>query len=322
MTNIIIVMLREQNLTIGSLKKRKQHYVWKYYLKSWTQNGIIYCLQNRKIFPATLKGVAAERDFYQLKELSLADISYIKTVLINPATEHLQKLNLGWIEFFNQIFKLKKFANSLNLKSAEIDGYLDTLINNFEEDYHARIESDAKDIVDAILAEDLSFYDDTKKNINFTQFVSLQYFRTVGMAAIKWPKLPDQPNINHEAVSQVARHIFATNVGRDLFSNRMKYKILLLKNRTPSQFITGDQPVVNTYSVPGKEPEELELYYPFSPSLAILISDKTEYANQEKVLLNENQVLDYNSQIERHSYRQLYASSEKTLQSLGKPFHV
>ncbi len=50
-------------------KKKKQHFVWRKYLKGWSENDSIYCLMDGRIFKPGLMGVGQERYFYKLKEL-------------------------------------------------------------------------------------------------------------------------------------------------------------------------------------------------------------------------------------------------------------
>ena len=72
------------------------------------------------------------------------------------------------------------------------------------------------------------------------------------------------------------RYIDASHMALSLFSDR-KFKIFLLDNKTSIPFITGDQPVLNTYAAKtfGSEiPDKTEFYYPLSPTIAILISKK------------------------------------------------
>ncbi|MDI1279662.1 DUF4238 domain-containing protein [Methylobacter sp.] len=92
--------------------------------------------------------------------------------------------------------------------------------------------------------------------------------------------------------------------------------MVLLKNNTISEFLTGDQPVINTYAIGLAEeetPEELEFYYPVSPNLAILITKNIEVRNSNILLLNKSQVDDYNKMIVQQSHSQLFASSKEAL---------
>jgi hypothetical protein len=64
------------------MKKRKQHYIWRYYLNAWATDEQIFCLRENKIFKTNLMNIGNIRDFYRLKELSNQDIkfTYIKSL--------------------------------------------------------------------------------------------------------------------------------------------------------------------------------------------------------------------------------------------------
>jgi hypothetical protein len=49
---------------------RRQHHVWRSYLEAWSTEKIIFCLQDGRIFPSNVSGVAVERDFHKLQELT------------------------------------------------------------------------------------------------------------------------------------------------------------------------------------------------------------------------------------------------------------
>ncbi|WP_419879616.1 DUF4238 domain-containing protein [Brevibacillus centrosporus] len=120
-----------------------------------------------------------------------------------------------------------------------------------------------------------------------------------------------------ENVWSVLYFVFATNLAISLSSNK-DFRLLLLKNNSALPFITGDQPVINTqanYSV-YEETKEFELYYPLSPSLALLITNsKTRNSNQSTYAVQESEVTMYNNLIYKASDEQLYASDENVLNS-------
>ena len=94
------------------------------------------------------------------------------------------------------------------------------------------------------------------------------------------------------------------------------YKIILLQNQSQYIFIAGDQRIINTFYK--KEIEEdvvnLEFYYPISPKLAILITQKNEL-NNIQIIVNNNEIKNYNDMIFNSSEEQIYASTEVELKS-------
>jgi hypothetical protein len=65
-------------MTAHQKPKRRHHHVWQRYLKSWTTNRAIWCLQNGRIFSTGTLNIAVEKDFYKLHKLTREDIALIK----------------------------------------------------------------------------------------------------------------------------------------------------------------------------------------------------------------------------------------------------
>ena len=160
-----------------SKKKKNQHYVWRHYLRQWTQNDKIYCLRNGKIFESNLMGVAQQRYFYKLKELTLADCAFIKKLAIDPSPKELQQVHFTLLNLFTLIFRLKEDQTSKGNINKELSKEIDIAINNIEEDYHANIEANAIEYIESILKEDIGFYS-SDNCIDFIYYICVQYMRT------------------------------------------------------------------------------------------------------------------------------------------------
>jgi len=77
--------------------------------------------------------------------------------------------------------------------------------------------------------------------------------------------------------------------------------------------------VINTFAVGlniHQEPEDLEFYYPITPQLAFLLTNKEEFRNRRSIYLNEFDVEKYNEGIFEQSGKQVYASDQKILESI------
>ena len=294
------------------MKKRRHHYIWRYYLKPWTGNGKIWCCRKGKKFNTNLINVGQIKDFYRLKKLSKKDIEIIHKLTIENTRTHLQKVNKRWIEVFNFIFELKKLVDHKDINDEKINEFIDIVISNLEENIHSKIERDAKKYLDLILNENIDFYKTEEGCVEFSYFISVQYSRTNKVKSSVLEKLNGVIDI--ENAWNVLAHIFASNISWGLFENRQIYAMVLLKNETSEEFITGDQPVINTcatYLSSDEPPEELELYYPVSPNLAILITERENDEYKDKLLLSREQVIQYNKMIAKQAHTQLYASSEE-----------
>lgn len=275
------------------MKKTRQHYVWRYYLKPWSTNKKIYCLRGRKIFNSNLMGVANKRDFYRLKELTQSDIELIITMAGNSKSESHQILYLDLANQFNSI-------------------------NNYEENLHCYIENMAIKHIDSILRKNIDFYKSDNDSMGFLYFLCVQYMRTNKIESNIASEFGDDPNIDIEKIWNVLRHIYAYNMSEYFFSHRNDFKMLLVLNNTVFPLITGDQPVINTYAVDRtlkRTVDKLEFYYPVSPSLAILLTEKKEYSGMEKLFFEEEDVCLHNSYIVKESHEQIYSNSKESLET-------
>ena len=122
------------------MKKRRQHHVWKSYLRAWAKDEIIFCLQDGRIFESNISGVAVERDFYKLHTLSKNDIEYINFI-IGKAHVSTTKVHDNFITMFSIYGRLKENMPAHLEGNVEFMQLLDQQIINAEEDFHSSIES-------------------------------------------------------------------------------------------------------------------------------------------------------------------------------------
>ncbi|PGX57074.1 hypothetical protein COE12_03515 [Bacillus anthracis] len=307
-------------------KKRGQHYVWRYYLTSWTDDSEkLFCLRNDNLFPVNPKKIAKARDFYRLRDLSQDEIAIIEQGFINGYhTEGIQKVNREWINVFTSIFRVKEDLEKKGKWDEEKEAELDVHMNNHVEDFHSRIEDLALPYLDSLKNINLDFLDNEISKFDFIFFLCLQYFRTNMMKnnilkSFESGSVPIPPTLI-ENVWSVLYFIFATNLAVTISSSN-SLRFLILKNNSTIPFITGDQPVINTqanYSV-YEETKEFELYYPLTPSLALLITDSNNYNEIQSIFeVQEDEVKLYNDLIFNASYEQIFANNETVLQSFKK----
>ncbi|MES2614071.1 MAG: DUF4238 domain-containing protein, partial [Bdellovibrionota bacterium] len=119
-------------------------------------------------------------------------------------------------------------------------------------------------------------------------------------------------------------HILALTLSDSLIdiscTDPKKFELILLKNNSSIPFITSDQPVVNTFVTDADirkqtEVKELELYYPISPTRAVLITQNIPSLNSKIIEIKEdNEVLNYNKHIIRQSHEQIYSNQKELLE--------
>lgn len=296
--------------------KRRHHHVWQHYLKSWTVDGKIWCLQNGKIFPTGTTMVAVERDFYKLERLKPSDRDFIQNffAVSHPAA---QQNFTRLLDLVDAPFRFAdKARNEFNREA--IDKKLSFYASSVLEDYHATIEASFLPILASALAGDISFYDD-KRCILFLNFISTQYMRTKGIKerAIALFSSNNYQDLNR--VWNVMIHMFAANIGADLYRERRRRRLVLIKNDTNVPFITGDQPAINLKAIPDHPPENLSIYYPISPKLALVLADIDDASPFPEVGLTREQALILNRLVGDASYLQVFAKESELLRTVFSP---
>lgn len=290
------------------MKKRRQHYVWRAYLGAWAVDDQIQCSREGRIYIANIRDVAHQRDFYRLRELSAVDLQILDW-FVEQSPETSRPMHRRLITAFRLIVAgSAAIAARPNADPADV-AMLDELVNNLEEDLHARVESDAIPILAALRDGNADFLAEDDQAICFYYFLALQTLRTKAMAdrlATGWAAAGREGN--PLAVLQPLRHILGSNMGWSLYRNRREQTITFMEAELGSEFVTSDQPIVNTRgTMNGSPPEEYELYYPLSPTRSMLLTPTAGMAQVEHRIITAREVGQWNALIERTAHEQIFA---------------
>lgn len=282
---------------------KRQHYVWRYYLKQWATKDQIWCLKNgERLFPSSLMGVANEKYFYEIEKFTECEKNYllcfIRETMHPTVREHCVK------------FALKFISNSGKI--------------NWVENYYAKIENSSIRFYESLYQKEASFIKNDDCLLYFLIFLFEQYFRTKR----------NEESIKAQFVSvglpffvkffAVLRHIYAKVTAQGGLANKNNYDFKLLKNESPQPFITGDQPVVNinrAKTTPNEESEHLDLYYPLTPTLALLLIHKEHVSKHSESIDDETFINQYNSFIFEESHSQVYAKNKENLKLFAELQH-
>lgn len=303
------------------MKKRKQHYVWEHYLKAWAVDGHVWCRRGESVFRASTENVAHRRDFYRLKEMSSFDLECVE-MLISQMPERRRDLVRGWIPHFQLFFDIKRAWEATGRHNRKMEEFLDTTINNLEEDLHESIEQEAIPLLAALRDGDAGVLNDDASFIAFSRFIATQSLRTPGVARRVVERAGATiPGFNVEASWGLLRTILATNVGANLYAGRGNLRLVFLDTVAGLELVTGDQPIVNVRGsqAGGDPPTELEYYYPLMPTRAVLLNFDYSSALRERRTLTEAEGEAYNRMIFVKSDEQIYASSERPLVDIHTP---
>ena len=90
--------------------KKRQHYVWRHYLKPWTDGESIwtYLKEQDKIVKPGLMGVAQEKYFYGLEDFSDEEINFLKKFVDTTSPLVLKGLNSDFLTLFTSTSVLKR----------------------------------------------------------------------------------------------------------------------------------------------------------------------------------------------------------------------
>jgi hypothetical protein len=293
---------------------RRQHYVWRKYLRAWAPNDQIWCLRENNIFNTNLMNIAQERDFYKLRDLTHEEIKFLDD-FCNVQREPLRTTNLRWVKYFTATFELQRGLIAKGLPAKEIMRFINEAAIKQEEELHGRIEQDAVVNLDALLAGDASFFKISDEKIKFLYFLCVQYTRTKKLKANALEGPSKLTAVKPENIWNALSHIIATSLAQNLVA--YSYQLYFLRPEGEEVFITGDQPVINlhgTYVASTEAPKELDLYYPISPKLAVLVASEPP----ENSALTDEEVRGYNRHMQLQSHSLLFAHRASVLEPFGE----
>jgi hypothetical protein len=305
------------NLSLGE-KKRRHHYVWQHYLRAWAEDEQIPCWRAGRVFRTNTANVALVKDFYRLKELTPEDLHFVEMTCIRDAPEAVQPLLRGWIPAFSAVFELRRALESagLNLQEGGSAELFDIAINNIEEDLHSTIEIGAIQHLNALRAGDMAFLSSDEELPTFLHYLCTQYMRTRKRRDAVLATLGDFPGANVENAWGLMSHILATTLAFSLNAQSDSIRFTLLQSPPNTEFVTSDQPVINLDAADlpsGVEPQSLTLYYPVSPTSALLMQMGQE---QKEVVTRQtaaDEVLDYNGVMFRQLHEQAFGNEQELI---------
>ena len=282
----------------------------------WVEEGQMYCLRNGVIFKANPVNLAVENYFYKIDLINTQEYELIKMLGLPKAqAPFLKEINNGWLKFFDNIFFLLKLAKSANVRFIE-----KFMSSQIMEDFCCKTEEGGIYLID-LLNQNLDFWKDEDKRIDFLFYLFFQYLRTKRMrnACLNvWDDAVKKSCNNLPTLSSVGYMILSV-----LLSSNMAYafskesaSIKLIKNNSNSNFITGDQPVVNVIQ-DKKEgesyPKDVELYYPISPKLGVFISYSEKFSLGYGDVVNVDEVNYLNNLIVDNHEEQLFGNRKEDL---------
>lgn len=295
---------------------RRQHTVWRKYLRAWASKERVWCSMGDSPFRAGLMKVGQERDFYRVRDMTDEDVALVHRAFIAPMSSEIQKRAAKrWLNDFNALGRIRRLLEAQGIDAASA---LESLYIEAEEKLHGDIERNALPLLERLLASETFCLDDDDDYIVFVHFLMTQYFRTNRLLANVKRGMDDRFNGTLERSMGALRHMFATAVGFTLFADRATLKPYLLINDTDVPLITGDQPVINTLAVDlpaDVAVQDCEFYYPLSPQKALVITASDRFSSGR--IDDAAQVHEFNRLIAVAAERQIFGANEPDLHDVA-----
>ncbi|MCD0456284.1 DUF4238 domain-containing protein [Chryseobacterium sp. LC2016-27] len=295
-----------QNIT------KRQHYVWRAYLKAWTFNDKIYSYNKHilKIVPSNLMNVAQKNYFNRFYKISGEEKKFLDSQSKNvkgPIGKVIDDI-ITITEIFTGV---KEINEKLNIKDSDFEA----LEKNGFEVLHTEIEGFGLTLINCRNFEDIKLFDDDMLKYGTLMFICYQYFRTKKLRDSLIETFKDD-NLDIDVIFSPMAIISAAKIGQSIcFDSRIRYVFLEKSVESDVSFITGDQPVINLL---GNETDEdgmskdLLFYYPISPNHAIKITFIESDEKYQHQILNADEIHFLNNRI-RDEYNEFLFSDSETL---------
>lgn len=178
----------------------------------------------------------------------------------------------------------------------------------------------ASSCIESELEEKFPFYNKNNFNIfYFLTYITSQIFRTGKLLQARDVlEKNNVGNYNAKNIIILMCHHAIYRLCRNLITDR--HKIIFINATDNSEFITSDNPIVNLSGSYKKDNysdmAEIELYYPLSPKLSMLFTNRSCYKDVDEIQALEEDVLQYNQAIYNTSDKFVYAKKQVSLLDL------
>ena len=303
---------------------KQPHYVWRFYLEAWEVGGQLHVLRNGRCFASAAKGVAKEGGFHDLRDLSEDDVQFLVATCIEPGSPQ-ENQHKDFIARLDSIQKVSaSFLRNPSDHTEEELSWAKKFLHDTEEQLQSSVETIGEPWLRALRDGDRKFLRDRNSSL-FFYYLSMQYLRTKAVASNVVRNLAgtevEQFTSQVERLWQLIRLIRAVDIAGSLFKNRSSYDLVFLDNESETDFITGDQPIININAVTRHDtvPDRFELYYPVSPRRAMLWTQAFPGRTGERFPVSQHVVAHHNEMMMAASLEMIFATSKAALQPFVHP---
>ncbi|MDN3707166.1 DUF4238 domain-containing protein [Myroides ceti] len=309
---------------MSNLKKR-QHYVWRHYLRPWSENESVwtYLKEQDKVLNTGLMNVAQEKYFYELEDFTHEEISFLKKI-VDKSHPSLKALNEDFLLIFTSTSILKiqlaKVSNPNHKKVLEAK-IREVEVNSMEE-IHSYIENLGSKIIQCRSLKDLKDLDTDDNLFSAIMFLCVQYFRTKNM------RKSIETSFMGEKLEKLAKKSWsfmsftmATNLSRNILFDE-KLRFIFIENNTTTPFITCDQPVFNILNDKlndNGEVVEMELYYPLTSKCSFYLHFRpTQIDRFESMIADEDYVTYLNRKVFENASYYVFSDNKHVLEQIRR----
>lgn len=306
-------------------KVKQQHYVWRHYLRSWADDEIIWAYFKRigKIEKSNLMGVAQERYFYKLIDLTESEELFLKKYIDENSPHAVKDLNFDFLRLFTSSHRLKiQFEEnaSIFVDKELFDKEIEEIEINLMERAHGKMESFGLKLLKFRTLDDLKTIENDDTLFEAVLFLCFQFVRTKNMKNSALSYFNGKPS---EELAQktwnILSYVTATSLAYNIASHP-NLKFVFVENKSTNFFITGDQPVFNLLGDKADENGnvlDLEFYYPITPNHALLVHFRSDqgdkFLNQSA---DENLIEHLNKKVFENSDFFVFANNKEQLEFL------
>lgn len=303
------------------------HYVPQRYLSKWLNDDnqfYVLDLDTNKVKTKGTKRVCFETDLYNLGSLTFDERKFIDSLInefpleIKNIIYELGNRNIN-IETNNDKI-LNEINNILKQNKTEIDKINIKIGEALLTDIENSLDND---IWSALYNKDVSFANNKQLEIDFYSYIFTQMFRTIKFKNLLKMQLNEfsleaKMDLSIDRLFPYLIVILSIREANGFISfNHYKINFLESDNSSHITFITFDNPIINLC---GKNNDlgnhiDYELYWPLTPSLAMLITDKN---NDVKTLLNDNDIKRYNELVKLNANKYLISNDMISLEEFKK----
>ncbi|MBK0368743.1 DUF4238 domain-containing protein [Flavobacterium agrisoli] len=303
--------------------KRKHHYVWREYLRSWSCEEKIYSYikSKNKIAKPNLMGVAQQRFFYSLEEFSLEEEIILKELVKQYSNCNVSlKINLELLNIYTSYSRLKRldkenvFETNSEKQIEKLSQILELLRTNLFEEFHTIIENYGQKVVKIKNFEDLKMFENDDELFFTMIFLCSQFLRTKKMKN-SLELVFNKSEFIIPKYTNIISLVFANSLAVSLSQNE-NIKFIFYENETEIKFLTSDQPLMNLLINDKDENSKVknfELYYPINPKVAIVIHFEQQNLKYERIKIDKQKVTKLNDFLFEYAEEFVFAINEEQL---------